>query len=357
MSIARTLRILLLAPTLCTLAAAQQPPVPSTDLHLNVVVTPKKGLPVANLKPSDFTLLDNKAPQSISHFRAASKDDPIEAILLVDAVNVSAVAIAYERQQLSKFLTANNGQLAVPTSIAILTDEGVRSQGGHTLDGRLLAQSLESQIVGLRSIGRSTGFYGAEERLGISLNALRALVNDESKRPGRKFLLWISPGWPILSGPGVDLSSKQQREIFATAVNLSTQLRQANVTLYAVDPLGTNEGMLRRTYYQEFVKGLVKPSQSQAGNIALQVLATQSGGLVLNSTNDIAALLQKCVDDASAYYELSFTPAPGEHPDEYHQIEVNIAQPGLTARTRQGYYAQPTSLLNDVPAPDLPAKK
>ena len=42
---------------------------------------------------------------------------------------------------------------------------------------------------------------------------------------------------------------------------------------------------------------------------------------------------------AQAYYELSFDPPRAEHPDEYHHIEVQVAKPGLTARTREGYYS------------------
>jgi hypothetical protein len=30
-------------------------------------------------------------------------------------------------------------------------------------------------------------------------------------------------------------------------------------------------------------------------------------------------------------------------PDEYHQLQIKLAKPGLTARTRQGYYAQPAA--------------
>jgi hypothetical protein len=38
---------------------------------------------------------------------------------------------------------------------------------------------------------------------------------------------------------------------------------------------------------------------------------------------------------------LSFDPPHADHADEYHHIEVQVAKPGLTARTRQGYYQQP----------------
>ncbi len=89
------------------------------------------------------------------------------------------------------------------------------------------------------------------------------------------------------------------------------------------------------------MKGVSKPSQVDAGDLSLQVLATQSGGLALHSSNDVAGLLQTCLADTEAYYELSFKPLPAEHRDEYHHLEIRLARPGLTGRTREGYYAQP----------------
>jgi hypothetical protein len=52
-------------------------------------------------------------------------------------------------------------------------------------------------------------------------------------------------------------------------------------------------------------------------------------------------MIKSAYEDGSAYYELIFDPTPAEHPNEYHQIELQVSQPGLTLRTRQGYYNQP----------------
>jgi VWFA-related protein len=163
-----------------------------------------------------------------------------------------------------------------------------------------------------------------------------------ASRPGRKLILCLSPGWPFLSGPGVELTSKGQQQLFGSIVDISTLMLQARITLYSIDPLGASEaGTNRVGYWENFAKGVSKPGQVQAGNLALQVLATQSGGLALNSSNDITGLVQKCIRDNAVYYELSFNPPPGGHPHEYHHLEIHIAKPGLTARTRQGYYSQP----------------
>jgi VWFA-related protein len=193
--------------------------------------------------------------------------------------------------------------------------------------------------VGLRSIQRSAGIYGAGEQLQLSVRMLSQLVGHEATLPGRKLVLWVSPGWPILTGPHIYLGTGQQKQIFSTIMGLSTELREANVTLYAIDPLGTTDIGIRTYYYQTFLKGIRKPTQTDFADLSLQVVATQSGGLVLNSSNDITAQLEKAMRDASAYYMLSFDPGKGE-PDEYHDIVVKVAKPGYVARTRSGYYSR-----------------
>ena len=155
-------------------------------------------------------------------------------------------------------------------------------------------------------------------------------------------MIWVSPGWPLLSGPNVQTDAKEHQQIFADIVNFSTQLLQARTTLYSIDPLGTADaGGFRTFYWKDFVKGISKPDQAQTGNLALEVLATQSGGMALSASNDVAAQLQRCIADIGAYYELSFNPSAGDQPNEYHGLEIHISKPGLTARTREGYYSQP----------------
>ena len=131
-------------------------------------------------------------------------------------------------------------------------------------------------------------------------------------------------------------------EFFRSVVALSDGLQKARITLYSVDPLGTADAVgVRTSYYKDFLKGVRAARQVQAGNLALQVLADQSGGRVLNSSNDVAGEIATCIADATAFYVLSFDGVEGDGPNEYHMLEVKIDKPGLTARTRSGYYAQP----------------
>lgn len=340
--------LVLFVTLLCAgVASAQQNVAPTqptgSKITLGVVVSPKSGAPVADLQQQDFTVLDNNAPQAITSFKAVTgREAPIEVVLLIDAVNASYQTVSVARPEIDKFLRAEGGRLAYPVSLVLFTDKGLQSLGSFSTDGNALSAELEQTDSGLRSITRAAGFYGATERFELSLRTLGQLIGKMATRPGRKFVLWVSPGWPLLSGPSVELDSKQQQQIFGTIVGLSTQLLQARVTLFSINPLGNSESLATVSYYKDFVKGISKPSQVQIGDLGLPVLATQSGGLVLNFNNDVASLLRECLSDSAPYYEISFDPPLGDKRDEYHHLEIKLAKPGLTARTRQGYYAQPS---------------
>jgi VWFA-related protein len=347
MFIEKRLSSLIFLALLCTASSsAQQTSSPvqpgSAKISLDVVVAPKSGRPVADLQQQDFTVLDNKTPQTITSFKPVTgRDANLEVIVVSDAVNADYQTVSIERNEIDKFLRVEGGQLAHPTLLAVVTDKGIQILGEFSTDGNALSAELDKEDVGLRDLTRSAGYYGAAERLQISLKALDQLVASESPRAGRKVMLWVSPGWPLLSGPHTDLDSKEQQQIFRDIVAVSTQLRQARVTLYNVSPLGAGESVFRASYYEEFLKGVSKPGQVSIGNLALQVLAVQSGGLAFDSTNDIAGALQNCLADTVPYYEISFASAPADKPDEYHQLEIKVAKPGLIARTRRGYYTSP----------------
>lgn len=313
-------------------------------IHLDVVVTAKSGPAVGGLQQQDFTLLDNKAPQPILSFQAVrGREAPLEIMLVVDDVNTGLEIISYERSQIDKFMRTDGGHLAHPIALAFLTDSGVQVPSDFSSDGNVLIAEMDQHALGLHSIRRSGGIYSAEERFQLSLDALLRLASSEAGRPGRKILVWISPGWPLFSGAGAEeqMDAKQEQIIFDNVVRLSALLQQGRITMYSIDPLGTADvGGGRAFFWQSFVKGISKPAQAQWGDLALQVLSTQSGGLVFTGNNDITASIERCLADTQAYYQISFAPSLDTKANDYHQLEVHVADHKLTARTRQGYYTQ-----------------
>ena len=158
-------------------------------------------------------------------------------------------------------------------------------------------------------------------------------------------MIWLSPGWPILSGANVIISPNDQKALFTSIIAVSTALRRSRITLDMIDPLGARDekdqhqqGM---NYYEEFLKPVTDAKSVEAGHLALQVIATNSGGLVLNESNDIVGQLNRCIAEAHGYYVLTLDMASTDKPNTYHAIDVKVDVPKETARTRRGYYAQP----------------
>jgi VWFA-related protein len=325
--------------------AAQQA---AGGIRLDVVVAHKNGPPVAGLDQKDFTVIDNKHTQPITSFRAVSgRESKAKVIIVLDAVNIDYERVAFAREEIEKYLRAEGGQLTHPTAFALLTDSGMKLQEQYSTDGNSVAAAVEANITGLREIRRSSQF-GGFERYNISIEGLRELVEREVSTPERKIVLFVSPGWPLLSGPAVEnsLDTKQQKQLFETLVNLVTQMQRANVTLYSANPLGAGESESRASYYESFLKGVNESKRMEPGNLALQVLAVQSGGRAIDFNNDVSAVLRQSVADTQNYYEITFEPAPADPKNYYHRVEVKVAKPDLTARARAGYYANPNDSSN-----------
>jgi VWFA-related protein len=119
-------------------------------------------------------------------------------------------------------------------------------------------------------------------------------------------------------------------------------MREARMALYSVALTDSSIGAgTHTTLYQDYLKGVASPLRADTGDLALKVLALQSGGRILGPDNDLAGQIGMCVAEANAFYTISFNPPGAEHANEYHDLKVQLSQPGLTARTNTGYYNQP----------------
>ena len=334
-----------------------QPGVPATAalaaarrrITIDVTATDKQGNPIRGLQAQDFTLFDNQQPQKLLAFQAidataTTKDSPVHIVVVLDNINSTFDTVAREREELDLFLKENNGQLAHPTSVAVMADSGLKVESGSTLDGNALLASLNHIDAELRIVGRGTGFYGAAERLEMSLNQLSELAAFESTLPGRKMLLVVSPGWPMLAWAGFQADLHEREWVFQSVVALTNGLREGHITLYSLEPFEL--GRVDPFYYEDYLKGVAKVDDADYPDLALQVLAEHTGGLVLVTGNDITHEVETAVGDAAAYYELTFNAPPGTQPDEYHALSVKVDKPGITARTTTGYYTD-----TDTPPP------
>lgn len=321
--------------------AAGSPP-PAGRISIDVEVSDKLGEPVRGLEAADFALLDDNQPAKLLDFQAVDAQGPtadqVHVVILVDTINTGITTVAREREQLGEFLKQNGGELAHPTSIGFLAESGLKMQTGSTKDGNAILATLDKANSEIRAIGASAGVYGAVDRLERSLSQLSQLATFEATKPGRKLLLFISPGWPMLARAGNQEDDKQRTFVFNTIVQLSTDLREAHVVLYSLDPF--NLGRSNPFFYQSYLKPVSKVSQAEFPYLALQVFAEHSGGLALIGGNDIKGQINTAIRDANVHYTLTFEAAPATERTEYHAIQVKVGKPGVTVRTTAGYYVK-----------------
>jgi VWFA-related protein len=313
-------------------------------IAITVEVTDKSGHPVTGLEAADFKVFDNKEPQKILSFRAVDAARPpavpLKVQIIIDAVNSDAGLVAQERDGVSTFLKQNSGKLDYATSIWVLENAGLTRIAGPSQDGTALLTALSGAPSLLRVINRSAGIWGASERTGQATRLLRDIVSPESRTPGRKLVLFLSPGWPMLFNYEPD----QRKGVFDDIVNISNGLRESCISLYTLAPSSfgstlepSNSGGNFSAYYN-FLNGVTKIADAQYADLSLQVLSEHSGGEVLISGNDIKAEINTVLRGAADSYNLVCERAPGGRATEYHAIRITVDKHRVKVHTTDGYY-------------------
>ena len=328
------------APIISTRAPADV----ARPIALDVLVTNRAGKPVAGLEPTDFTILDNNEPRKILAFRRTDGaigsriDPPVEVIIVLDAVNLPYQGVTQLRLDVEKFLRQNGGHLAQPTSLFIFSSQGLHVQPAPSRDGNALATMLDQATGTVRSRGTAADVFGLAEQFQASLKTIAGIAENEAHKPGRKLLIWIGPGWPLLTDPHFIESNESRQNYFRSVIALSKELREGRVTVYSLYSI---VGVTSRGLWEAYVKPLRDPRKAETGNLALQVLITETGGRVIDPSTDVPAQINNCLSDIGTYYSLSFPPSAHATADEYHALKIEVAQPDLLVRTSTGYYNQP----------------
>src|SRR5260221_2880981 len=200
---------------------------------VDVVAIDSKGQPVPDLKPGDFTLLEDGKPQKISGFNfehpggasapTAQAQLPPSVVsnapkfqsnslnvILFDTVNGEFAEHAYARDQLLKFL--NTAELGRPVAIFALQNQ-LKLLHDFTTDNKSLSAAVAKYrppaqvLTGETAESRASAFavrgdYHTSERgIETTLNQLNALAKVLAGYPGRKNLIWLSESFPLTLYP------------------------------------------------------------------------------------------------------------------------------------------------------------
>ena len=174
----------------------------------------------------------------------------------------------------------------------------------------------------------------------LTLETLESLCRGLQGITGRKALFLVSDGFltgfPSGSGAGFDIR------------RIADAGTRAGVVIYSLDtrgihasPPGGSAASLSRPGPATFgtIEAMRQRSEG-ATHDAMNALAADTGGFLVENSNNLRAGLRELLGDTETYYVLAYEPTNTRRDGGFRRIEVRLpGVPGLRVRTRSGYFA------------------
>ena len=324
---------------------------------LDVVVTDRKGRLMTGLKRDDFTIVEDKQPQTIRSFEPPSAhvqpasvvvsssadlkrigDAPV-TLLVLDALNTRFEDTAFCRQALVKYLQSQPAVLVQPTALLMVGNTRFQQLADYTQSRDLLIDRVKKAPAALpykQLAGR--GGAAAVERMAQSLAAIEQIAQASAGTAGRKNVIWVGDGFPSADLVGLDL--KTQATITSAVRRATDMLLTARVTMYTIDPtLNSTVSIDAETPDDLTMAQTDNGGEPYAGSVQFATFAPATGGRSFFSRNDIGNEIGEGISAGNTYYTLSY--APSNRTDDaanYRHIRIVMKDPNLRATTRDGYY-------------------
>ncbi len=180
-----------------------------------------------------------------------------------------------------------------------------------------------------------------------TLGALNYIISGMRDLPGRKSLMLVSEGFPILSKSGE--LSKQTRFINSMKV-LADLANRASVVIYTLDPRGLQiPGMASaEDEINNIDRGSVgdralrnREAAYSDSQQSLRYLAYETGGFPFINQNNLNNGLKKVMDDQKGYYLIGYQPDSDTFDpkkNKFNKITVKLERPNLKVRYRSGFF-------------------
>ena len=211
-----------------------------------------------------------------------------------------------------------------------------RSDAGAAPGKAESAQAMtDAQARGLADANRQL----REIRLMKTLANLEALGHHLSGIPGRKSVVWITSGMPVLlngagtQGNAAGISKNYEPQIRRTAQRLANQ----GIAVYPVDA----KGLCRQGDWRTAEQADGSHDAPPMVFASLDVVADTTGGRVIKHTNDPTIGVTTAANDQRGTYTIGFYAAdePRTTESEWQNLEVSVRRRGVLLRYRQGYLA------------------
>ena len=261
-----------------------------TDLVLlNVTATKAGGEYVHGLKRADFKVFEDGREQEITNF--SREETPFAVALLLDTSGSMEGRVSLARSAVIRFL------------------DGLRGDDNACVYSFNTKVELVQDFSNSRDLMPKAFELGAEGWTVLNDAILRA-ANDLSKRPEkRRAVLVLSDGADTRSSASADKA-------------LSRALA-ANATIYTVD-MGQSSAASVNTLS---AAGALKNFANRSGG---RYIATPGGQQLRESFGEI-------IEELSNQYTIGYRPSNRARDGRWRTVEVKVAQPDVSARTRRGY--------------------
>lgn len=281
--------------------AQQQPPKIRSGVELvslNVSVT-ESGKFVTDLDEADFQVFEDGAKQAISFF--SRKQQPIALSILLDTSNSMEDKLRTAQEAAIGF-----ARRLKPDDVASIIDfnSQVRIIQGFTSD----VATLEKAIRSTQANG-STSLYNA---IYVSLKELRkvpARTEDDIRREAI-----------VVLSDGDDTSSLMPYE---EVLDLA---KRSETAVYTIGLRPAQNHPIRSGFKEaEFV---------------LKELARETGGRSFfpTSVHELPKIYDQISQELSTLYSIGYSSRNPSRNGAWRRVVVQIARPGMVARTRQGYF-------------------
>ena len=332
---------------------------------LDVRVVDSTGHFVPGLDRSQFTVYEDRTPQTIVDFEAPSVsaspqpatlpevhstadllklDVPSVNVLVIDELNTPISEISRARTALAEYLARQPPVLLVPTLFVASGASRLTVLKDFTQDRNSLLAALKSHVsdVDFRALSNQLagGNMSPSDGFAKTLGALSQLASSLRGIHSHKNVIWVGSGFD----KAFDLTSAGSNDsdtIESAMRTVTTRLMDARMSLSTLDPAGMDAQDNQENVDAEATYGgggntLTNFSQS----MSFDQLAETTGGSVVHGRNDLFALVKRTASAAGELYTIAYRPAAlSDAPPDFLKIRVVMKDPSLKAITRTGYFS------------------
>ena len=228
--------------------------------------------------------------------------------------------------------------------------------------------SLEVAYQEMATLEERSNQFMETRRVEYTMSSLEAVGNHLAGIPGRKNLIWMTSGVPMISAQTRDAWPENY---VASLRRVAQKLATQGIAMYPVEAAGVrplylnvNAGVrgstrgiedsvtsgadaiartAARVEARQNARGATgSPSQMSTTPDAprmvgtLDLFADLTGGRALRNTNDLLAGVKAAAEDMRGTYSVGFY-APQEPDERWHTFTVKVHRPGVKGVHRQGY--------------------